>query len=107
MKTLTHLDFLRHGEPVGGRKYRGQTDDPLSDKGWQQMRAATAGEQAWTAVVTSPLSRCRDFAEALARERALALGVDERLKEVGFGVRIQAAAAGPEARRCRTLVRFS
>jgi len=49
------------------------------------MRAATAGEQAWTAVVTSPLSRCRDFAEALARERALALGVDERLKEVGFG----------------------
>lgn len=86
MAIYTHLDFLRHGEPVGGRRYRGQTDDPLSEKGWNQMRAATAGERPWNVIVSSPLSRCRDFAEALAEETGLPLSFDERLKEVGFGV---------------------
>lgn len=81
----TLVDLLRHGEPVGGRRYRGQIDDPLSDKGWRQMSAATAGEFPWQRIVSSPLSRCRAFAEALAAERGLPLSFDERLKEVGFG----------------------
>lgn len=84
--TLTLIDMLRHGEPVGGRRYRGQTDDPLSEKGWRQMRAATAGERPWTAIVSSPLSRCRAFAEELAGETGLPLAFDDRLKEVGFGI---------------------
>jgi alpha-ribazole phosphatase/probable phosphoglycerate mutase len=82
----TTFDFLRHGEPVGGKKYRGQTDDPLSEKGWMQMRAATAGEQPWTAIVSSPLSRCKAFAESLAATLALDVRLDDRLAEVGFGV---------------------
>lgn len=82
----TLVDLLRHGEPVGGRRYRGQIDDPLSDKGWHQMRAATEGDAPWQAIVSSPLSRCRAFAEALSTERRLPLSFDERLKEVGFGV---------------------
>lgn len=81
----TLIDMLRHGEPVGGRRYRGQIDDPLSEKGWRQMRAATAGERSWTAIVSSPLARCRAFAEELAGETGLPLHFDERLKEVGFG----------------------
>jgi alpha-ribazole phosphatase/probable phosphoglycerate mutase len=85
MTISTTLDFLRHGEPVGGKKYRGQTDDPLSEKGWAQMRAATAGEQPWTAIVSSPLSRCRAFADSLATSLALPLQLDARLAEVGFG----------------------
>lgn len=84
--TSTHIDLLRHGEPVGGRKYRGQTDDPLSEKGWRQMRAATAGERPWSAIVASPLARCRAFAEALGAEMGLPVEFDARLKEVGFGV---------------------
>ena len=84
--TTTLIDMLRHGEPVGGRRYRGQIDDPLSDKGWRQMHAATAGERPWTAIVSSPLARCRAFAEDLARETGLPLSLDARLKEVGFGV---------------------
>ncbi len=83
--SLTWLDLLRHGEPVGGRKYRGQTDDPLSEKGWTEMRAAVAGERPWTAIVSSPLARCIEFAEWLALETGLPLAVDARLKEVGFG----------------------
>lgn len=84
--TTTLIDMLRHGEPVGGRRYRGQIDDPLSEKGWRQMLAATAGERPWTAIVSSPLARCRAFAEALAGETGLPLSFDDRLKEVGFGV---------------------
>jgi alpha-ribazole phosphatase len=82
----TQIDLLRHGEPVGGRRYRGQIDDPLSDKGWRQMRVATAGEQPWDAIVSSPLARCRAFAEELAGQTGLPLSFDARLKEVGFGV---------------------
>jgi alpha-ribazole phosphatase len=86
LPVCTTLDLLRHGEPVGGRRYRGRTDDPLSEKGWLQMSAAIAGARPWTALVTSPLSRCRAFAEWLADETGLPLGVDERLAEIGFGV---------------------
>ena len=46
---LERADLLRHGEPVGGRKYRGQIDDPLSDKGWNEMRNATAKRHDWDA----------------------------------------------------------
>ncbi len=82
----TQLDFLRHGEPVGGRRYRGQTDDPLSERGWAQMRAATAETRPWSAIVSSPLTRCAAFARWLADESGLPLDFDDRLKEVGFGV---------------------
>ncbi len=78
--------MLRHGDPVGGRRYRGQTDDPLSAKGWAQMRAATAGGRSWTGLVSSPLARCRDFAAELAAQTGLPLSIDARLAEVGFGV---------------------
>lgn len=83
---ITRIDLLRHGEPLGGRRYRGQTDDPLSERGWAQMRAATAGEQPWRFIVSSPLRRCRAFAEELAGQRGLPLAFDDRLREVGFGV---------------------
>ena len=39
----TTIDLLRHGEPLGGGRYRGQMDDALSEKGWQQMWQAVAG----------------------------------------------------------------
>lgn len=81
----TRIDLIRHGEPEGGRRYRGQIDDPLSEAGWRQMWAAVGDDVPWTAVVTSPLSRCRAFAERLAERHALPLAVDARLMEIGFG----------------------
>lgn len=83
--TYTQLDFLRHGEPLGGRKYRGQTDDPLSEKGWAEMRAAVGLTRPWQAIVSSPLSRCRAFAEHMSAEMAVPLKLEDRLKEVAFG----------------------
>ncbi|MBI3575970.1 MAG: alpha-ribazole phosphatase [Gammaproteobacteria bacterium] len=85
MSAPTTIDLIRHGESVGGSKYRGQTDDPLSEKGWAQMRAAVGDCQPWEAILTSPLARCRAFAEELAARLTLPLEVDARLMEIGFG----------------------
>jgi alpha-ribazole phosphatase/probable phosphoglycerate mutase len=84
-RVTTLLDFIRHGEPVGGVRYRGQTDDPLSDTGWRQMRAAVGKARPWDMIVSSSLSRCLAFAEELSEESKLPLEVDDRLKEIGFG----------------------
>jgi alpha-ribazole phosphatase/probable phosphoglycerate mutase len=82
---ITTLDLMRHGEPVGGRKYRGQLDDPLSEKGWMQMRRAVGEHCPWQAIVSSPLLRCADFAHELAARHGLLLAMDDRLVELGFG----------------------
>ena len=85
MTMVTTIDLIRHGEPVGGRRYRGQIDDPLSDKGWQQMRDAVADHHPWQQVISSTLSRCAEFAGEVAQRHALPLQLDARLMEIGFG----------------------
>ncbi len=82
-KTL--IDFIRHGEPVGGRRYRGKTDDPLSEKGWAQMRQAVEARCPWTRIVSSPLRRCAEFARELSERRQIPVAIDERLAELGYG----------------------
>jgi alpha-ribazole phosphatase/probable phosphoglycerate mutase len=82
---IQRIDLLRHGEPVGGRKYRGQVDDPLSEKGWAEMRSAVDGISSWDCIVHSPLSRCAEFAAELAGQMNIPLIQDDRLKEIGFG----------------------
>jgi alpha-ribazole phosphatase/probable phosphoglycerate mutase len=83
--TTTLVELIRHGEPVGGRRYRGQVDDPLSDKGWRQMRDAVGEHHPWQAIVSSPLQRCAAFAEELAARHGLPLQLEARLMEIGFG----------------------
>jgi alpha-ribazole phosphatase len=84
-KQITTFDLIRHGEPVGGRKYRGQTDDPLSETGWAQMRRATGEHCPWQVVISSPLLRCSDFSRELTARHGLPLVLDPRLVELGFG----------------------
>jgi len=81
----TTIELLRHGEPVGGSRFRGQVDDPLSEHGWQQMRAAVDGDHHWQHVITSPLQRCHAFADWLAGEHSIPFSVEARFAEVGFG----------------------
>lgn len=84
--TETLVDLIRHGEPVGGRAYRGHgIDDPLSERGWAQMWAAVGDYDRWDWIVTSPLLRCREFADALAERRGVPVQVEDSFKEVGFG----------------------
>jgi probable phosphoglycerate mutase len=82
----TIIDLIRHGEPVGGRAYRGHSiDDPLSENGWQQMWNAIGDEAPWDHIITSPLQRCQAFAEAILEKHGIPFSIDENLKEVGFG----------------------
>ncbi len=80
------VDFIRHGEPVGGRRFRGHgVDDPLSELGWSQMWRAVGDAVLWDGIVTSPLRRCRGFAEVLAERHGLPMRVEPAFREVGFG----------------------
>ncbi|WP_457675032.1 histidine phosphatase family protein [Thiolapillus sp.] len=82
----TRLDFIRHGEPEGGRLYRGAAiDDPLSDKGWKQMWQAVGENCHWERIVSSPLQRCHAFALALGEKHDLPVTVEADFREVGFG----------------------
>ena len=81
----TEIELLRHGEPLGGRRYRGKLDDALSEKGWQQMWHAVGERSDWQQIITSPLQRCCSFALALGERRGLPVAVDKRFAEVGFG----------------------
>ena len=79
------LDLLRHGETEQGGGLRGSIDDALTAHGWQQMRDAVAERGGWDRIISSPLQRCRLFAEALAAERQLPLSLEPGLQELHFG----------------------
>ena len=83
--STTVIDLLRHGEVAGGEVFRGSSDDPLTDTGWQQMQDAIEGEAGWDVILSSPLQRCCEFAESLAEEEALNLHINEQLQEIHFG----------------------
>ncbi len=83
MKTTT-VDLLRHGEVRGGARYRGRTDDPLTEQGLAQMRRQTAD---WRGdfIVSSPLLRCLEFAQELSRRQNVPLRIDDNFQEIDFG----------------------
>ena len=82
----TIIDLIRHGEPEGGRAFRGHSiDDPLSENGWQQMWDAVGEDLPWDQIITSPLERCQAFAEALMDVYKIPCETEDNFKEVGFG----------------------
>lgn len=84
---VTQVDLLRHGACEGGEIFRGSTDVPLSDEGWQQMRGkvAAVAEPPWSTIISSPLRRCRQFADELAAQARLPVVVNSELREMHFG----------------------
>ena len=86
VSNTTIIDLLRHGDVEGGRKYRGQLDDPLSELGWKQLHATTKNKQNWQYIVTSPLKRCSEFAHELAKIHTLPIQTEPEFKEVSFGL---------------------
>lgn len=98
----TTVDLLRHGEPEGGVRYRGARDDPLSPRGWEQMRLAVDGQAPWDVIVSSPLRRCAEFAEELSRRCQLPMEIEHGLREISFGAwegltPAEVAVTAPEA----------
>jgi alpha-ribazole phosphatase len=105
-RVSTTIDLIRHGEPVGGRRYRGQIDDPLSEKGWTQMWTAVGEHHPWDLIVSSTLSRCSDFARELGQRYAIPVETDGRLMEIGFGEWEGLSAADLTAQDPDRLMRF-
>jgi len=81
----TTIDLLRHGEVEGDAVYRGSTDDPLTDVGWQQMVAALQGKNDWDLIISSPLQRCSEFANLVAEEDDIDLEIEKSFQEIDFG----------------------
>lgn len=82
---LTTIDLLRHGEAQGGNYYRGITDDPLTETGWQQMFQALPQNSATDLIITSPLQRCQAFASELCKQQASRLQINPGFQELNFG----------------------
>lgn len=82
----TVVDLIRHGEPIGGHIYRGRLDHPLTETGWQQMRTAVADDAPWQNIITSPLSRCADFAHELAQQLTIPVKEQADFMEIAFGL---------------------
>ena len=105
-ETITTVDLMRHGEPVGGERYRGSLDDPLSAQGWQQMRAVVGGHCPWDMVLSSPLIRCAAFAREFSEQHSRSLEVIPDFREIGFGSWEGLSIAQIETKQPQALHRF-
>ncbi|MCV7385272.1 bifunctional RNase H/acid phosphatase [Mycolicibacter longobardus] len=88
--TATRLLLLRHGQTELSvhRRYSGRGNPPLTDIGRRQADAAAdylAQRGGISAIISSPLQRCRDTAGAAAKLLGLDATVDEDLTETDFG----------------------
>lgn len=81
--------LVRHGETAWNRegRYQGRTDVPLSPDGQAQVRRLgdRLANVRITRAVSSPLSRAKTTAEAILRDRPLALELDDGLLEISHG----------------------
>ncbi|KMO99825.1 bifunctional RNase H/acid phosphatase [Streptomyces roseus] len=92
MGTPATFVLLRHGETALTPQKRfsgsGGTDPELSEAGRRQASAvaeALAARGTVQTIVSSPLRRCRETAQAVADRLGLGVTVEEGLREVDFG----------------------
>jgi len=80
--------LVRHGQTASSARkaYSGRSDVALTDLGRRQARDAAArlADAGIDAVFSSPLSRARDTARAIAEASGAPLTIDERLTEVDY-----------------------
>ena len=79
------LILVRHGESVGNAAglLLGRIDSPLTERGIGQARSLATTVAGATRLVSSPLARARDTAEALGT--GLPVEIDDRWIEVDYG----------------------
>lgn len=81
----TTLDLLRHGAVEGSLCLGNRHDVPLSPAGFDDMRGWTENLPPWQGVISSPLLRCRQFADEICHQYDLPLHVETGWRELGFG----------------------
>ena len=77
--------LVRHGESTGNAEglLLGRIDSPLTERGLEQVRSLSDTVAGATRLISSPLARARDTAQALGT--GLPVEVDERWIEVDYG----------------------
>lgn len=82
--------LIRHGETYWNEKrlLQGSTDIELNDYGRELARITSEAmkDVPFEIIYSSPLVRARDTAEIMRRDRQIPIVVDERLREMNFGV---------------------
>jgi len=82
----TTIDLLRHGALEGGIRYRGNTEAVLTRAGRAAMDAVWRKlDGSIDAIVTSPMSRCRQPAETWAKEAGISCRVEPNIREMDYG----------------------
>jgi len=87
---MVQIILIRHGETDWNTEqvFRGKIDVPLNQTGLAQARAVrdALAESAIDALYASPLARAFETARVLAEGRGLAVGAEEGLIDVDFGL---------------------
>lgn len=84
MPETRNVYLLRHGEISHTGSLAGHTDFELTELGLFQMQQSVKG-LSFDYCISSPLQRCRVFAEQTAKVRQLPLVVCDEIKEMYFG----------------------
>lgn len=83
------ITLVRHGQTASSARhaYSGRSDIPLTQTGREQAAAAARrlSGAVIDAVISSPLIRARDTAQAIADATGAPLHVDDRLTEIDYG----------------------
>lgn len=86
---MTRIILVRHGQTPWNKDkiFRGSVDIPLNDQGREEARLAGEWLKGETihAAYTSPLSRSRDTAEAIARHHGLEVADLPGLSDLCYG----------------------
>ncbi len=87
--TCTRIYLVRHGQVEGHetKRYNGQGDVALTEKGWDEYRQLQKrlADKPLAGVYTSDLSRCRQGAELLAEPHGLKPTARGELRELNIG----------------------
>ncbi len=87
MKTIVWL--ARHGEThwTVEQRFNGRRDQPLSDAGRKQCQRLSSqmATQRLDAIISSPLVRCMETAQILARPHKISVIQEKRLSEMNYG----------------------
>lgn len=78
------ITLLRHGKTEHNDGFYGSTDSKLTTNGLQAMHRACE-TLSIDAIVTSPLTRCQQFAQQLSEQRQCPMFVLPQIREYHFG----------------------
>lgn len=81
---MQQIDLVRHGPVAGPGALYGWTDVPLQQQSPACLDWLSA--HSYQHILTSPLQRCRQSAEAQAKRLQLKLSIEPDLKEMNFGL---------------------